>query len=53
MTDNTQQCAMCKQPTVTVHLLSLDASRRAWIICCLCIAELIGTLDRTGEPVAP
>lgn len=43
-------CALCQQPTVTGHTLSLDNDRRIWRICCLCAAELVGRLDRADVP---
>ncbi len=50
MTGEKQACAKCRQPTVTVHTLAIDGGRRTWLLCCLCMAELIGMLDRTDEP---
>jgi hypothetical protein len=38
-------CAKCGLPSVTVHLLNLDQGRKTWLICCLCMGELVSMLD--------
>ncbi len=41
-------CAMCGQPSVTMHVLMLLGTEKQWDICCLCTAEMTSRLNRAG-----
>lgn len=41
---NTDKCAKCNQPSVFVHLVSIDNVRRTFLLCCLCVAEMLAPI---------
>jgi hypothetical protein len=49
MPEQMETCELCGTPMVCAHLVSLDATRASWRLCCLCTGELITRFSARRE----